>query len=283
MKKNILIIGGSSFIGRILIQRLLKHNKYNIYSTYYKNPLKYKNICELYLNLNNFKLKDLGSFPKRTDYLIILSWIKLNDYYSKNHKNFSKKLFKFISILMSISKIKSVNVLGSCLEYGIVKGKVSENNKCHPQTEYGKSKLYLLNQIKKIKEKYNFKLNWMRIFYLYGDTRDRGIWSQFLKSKNDKSIFRMSGGQQNFDFLHINTIIRYILIVTLSNNSNGIVNICSGRPKKLINLVKTWSKKYNVKLDVGFYPYTNYESMSYWGDNNKIDKIYKEHKNIFSR
>ena len=171
--------------------------------------------------------------------------------------------------------------MGSCLEYGIVKGKVSENNKCNPQTEYGKSKLYLLNQITKIKEKHNFKLNWMRIFYLYGDTRDRGIWSQFLKSKNDKSIFRMSGGQQNFDFLHINTIIKYILIVILSNKNNGIVNICSGRPKKLINLVKIWSKKYNVKLDVGFYPYTNYESMSYWGDNNKIANIYKEHKNIF--
>ena len=123
---------------------------------------------------------------------------------------------------MSISKIKSVNILGSCLEYGFIKGKVSENNKCYPQTEYGKSKLYLLNQIKKIKEKYNFKLNWMRIFYLYGDTRDRGIWSQFLKSKNNKSVFRMSGGQQYFDFLHINTIIKYILIVILSNKNNGI-------------------------------------------------------------
>ena len=270
MKKNLLIIGGNSYIGSLLIQKLLKKNEFNIYSTFFKNPKFDDNINNIYLNINKFKKKDLVNFPKKIDNMIVLSWCKLNDYNSTLHIKFSKNLMNFTRLLLNYSNISSINVLGSCLEYGVVSGKIHENSSCLPVTNYGKSKLDYLNELKKLKSKFKFKLIWMRVFYIYGDVRDRGIWSQFLRAKNNNEIFKMSEGNQKFDFIHIKKLINFLNNIVTSNRSLGIVNLCSGRPKKLINLVKSWSLKYNVRLQVGFYPYTKYESMAYWGSNDKL-------------
>lgn len=279
MKKTFLIIGGNSFLGSLLIQKLSKNHDLTIYSTYHKNPKNNNKIKQIYLDINNFSKKDLVNFPKRIHNLIILSWCKLNDYNSNEHIKFSKDLIFFTKLLLNYSNISSINTLGSCLEYGLVNGKISESNHCYPVTKYGVSKLKYLNQLKKFKLKFKFKLNWMRIFYIYGDDRDRGIWSQFLKAKDENKKFKMSQGQQQFDFIHINKLIYYLYVIITSNKSSGVINVCSGRPQKLINLVKNWSVKYKVELQVGFYQYTNYESMSYWGSINKLNKILIRIKN----
>ena len=273
MKKTLLIIGGNSYIGSLLIKKILKNKKYIIYSTFFNNKKLNNEINNIYLDINNFKKKDLINFPKKIDNLIVLSWCKLNNYHSKEHIKFSKKLSLFTKLLLNYSNISSINVLGTCLEYGIVNGKIDERSSCHPVTNYGISKLKYLYELKKLKSKFKYKLNWMRVFYIYGDSRDRGIWSQFLKAKNENKIFKMSEGNQKFDFIHINKLIKYLKIIITSNKSLGIVNISSGRPQKLIHLVRSWSKKYNVNLQVGYYPYTKYESMSYWGSKDKLNRI----------
>ena len=273
MKKTLLIIGGNSYIGSLLIKKILKNKKYIIYSTFFNDKKLNNEINNIYLDINNFKKKDLINFPKKIDNLIVLSWCKLNNYHSKEHIKFSKKLSLFTKLLLNYSNISSINVLGTCLEYGIVNGKIDERSSCHPVTNYGISKLKYLYELKKLKTKFKYKLNWMRVFYIYGDSRDRGIWSQFLKAKNENKIFKMSEGNQKFDFIHINKLIKYLKIIITSNKSLGIVNISSGRPQKLIHLVRSWSKKYNVNLQVGYYPYTKYESMSYWGSKDKLNRI----------
>ena len=273
MKKTLLIIGGNSYIGSLLIKKILKNKKYVIYSTFFNNKKLNNEINNIYLDINNFKKKDLINFPKKIDNLIVLSWCKLNNYHSKEHIKFSKKLSLFTRLLLNYSNISSINVLGTCLEYGIVNGKIDERSSCHPVTNYGISKLKYLYELKKLKSKFKYKLNWMRVFYIYGDSRDWGIWSKFLKAKNENKIFKMSEGNQKFDFIHINKLIKYLKIIITSNKSLGIVNISSGRPQKLIHLVRSWSKKYNVNLQVGYYPYTKYESMSYWGSKDKLNRI----------
>lgn len=277
LKKKILFVGGNSFIGSLLLKKLFQKKKYEIYSTFFRNSENNSNISYIYLDVNKFKKKDLIYYPKKIDNLIILSWCALNDYNSNEHKIFSKNLLKFTKLLLNHSNISLINVLGSCLEYGVVNGEVKESYDCLPVTNYGRYKLYYLNELKKLKLTHKFKFNWMRIFYMYGDVRNRGIWSQFLKAKKNNQSFKMSYGQQKLDFLHIDKLINYLGIVIFSNRSLGIINICSGRPKKLLNLVKSWSLKHNVKLHIGYYPYTKYESMSYWGSNDKINRILNSH------
>ena len=260
-------------MGSQLLKKIHKKINYDIYSTFFKNSCMDKKISYIYLDVNNFKKKDLINYPKKIDNLIILSWCALNDYNSSEHKKFSQNLLKFSKLILSYSNISLINVLGSCLEYGIVEGKINENYNPRPITNYGKYKLYYLTELMKLKSIYKFKFNWMRIFYMYGDVRNRGIWSQFLKAKKENKTFKMSYGQQKFDFININKLINYLIVIIFSNRSLGIINICSGRPTKLISLVKNWSVKHNVKLQIGYYPYTKYESMSYWGSNDKLNRI----------
>jgi dTDP-6-deoxy-L-talose 4-dehydrogenase (NAD+) len=39
-------------------------------------------------------------------------------------------------------------------------------------------------------------------------------------------------------------------------------------------------KKYEMKLNLGFYPYPDYEPMAFWGDNLKLNTIKKAIKNV---
>jgi len=45
--------------------------------------------------------------------------------------------------------------------------------------------------------------------------------------------------------------------------------VCSGKPISVHNLVKTWLKENNwsIELNLGYYPYPNYEPMDFWGSN----------------
>jgi hypothetical protein len=72
------------------------------------------------------------------------------------------------------------------------------------------------------------------------------------------------------------------------SNYDGIVNISSGRPIKLIKLVKKYMKKhgYNFTLNQGFLPYSVNEPFAFWGRNslmlnliNNSDKTYFEKQN----
>ena len=105
----------------------------------------------------------------------------IEHYNSNEHKIFSKNLLKFTKLL-NHSNISLINVLGSCLEYGVVNGEVKESYDCLPVTNYGRYKLYYLNELKKLKLIHKFKFNWMRIF-ICTVMLEIGIWSQFLKAK----------------------------------------------------------------------------------------------------
>ena len=159
MKKTLLIIGGNSFIGSLLIKKIIKKKEFIIYTTFFNNIKLNKEIKNIYLDINNFKKKDLINFPKKIDNLIVLSWCKLNNYNSIEHIKFSKKLIFFTKSLLNYSTISSINVLGTCLEYGIVNGKISESSSCNPITNYGISKLKYLNELKKLKYEFKYKFN----------------------------------------------------------------------------------------------------------------------------
>jgi len=54
-----------------------------------------------------------------------------------------------------------------------------------------------------------------------------------------------------------------------------MINCCSGKPIKVKQLVENYLKdnKQEIKLNHGYYPYTDYEAMSFWGDDTKLKKI----------
>ncbi len=85
----------------------------------------------------------------------------------------------------------------------------------------------------------------------------------------------MSGGEQERDYLPVEKVAEYIVAVALQNDVNGIINCCSGKPIKIKELVTNYLKENNadIKLNRGYYPYPDYEPMSFWGDDTKLKQI----------
>ena len=48
----------------------------------------------------------------------------------------------------------------------------------------------------------------------------------------------------------------------------GVINICSGEPISIRDLVEKWLNENNwdIELTLGFYPYSDYEPRNFWGD-----------------
>lgn len=52
----------------------------------------------------------------------------------------------------------------------------------------------------------------------------------------------------------------------------GIVNCCSGKPITVKKLVEDYLMKHNktIQLNLGYYPYLDYEPMRFWGSMKKL-------------
>ncbi|MEE8617691.1 MAG: hypothetical protein V3S86_00280 [Nitrosomonadaceae bacterium] len=69
-------------------------------------------------------------------------------------------------------------------------------------------------------------------------------------------------------------IVRYINInLTIQHSCSD--NIYSGEPVSVRKLVERWLHENNwkIELNLGHYPYPDYEPMAFWGDSSRIDSI----------
>ncbi len=92
--------------------------------------------------------------------------------------------------------------------------------------------------------------------------------------RGDK-VFNMSGGEQLRDYLPVGEIARQIVRLAMMEHDIGVINICSGEPVSVHKLVERWLHENNWKigLNLGYYPYPDYEPMDFWGDSSRIDNI----------
>jgi nucleoside-diphosphate-sugar epimerase len=277
MNKNIILTGESGFIGRNLIDCLVKNN-YNIFSIV-------RNIDEDYIKSQSIKRIEYSislennlenNLFANSDLLIHLAWGDVGDVKSDSHLYFSQFAhFDFIKKII-LSGVKTIFVLGSCFEYGKCSGQIKETNELMPHTPYGKSKVNLFNMLLELQKEIDFKLIWGRLFYIYGTGQKNTIYSQLMEHINlNKEIFQMSMGTQKLDYLHITDLLDLILKLLKVNSNVGAVNLCSGKPIELWKLVSSWISISNIKIKVerGVMKSRDYEPESFWGDRTYLDAI----------
>jgi nucleoside-diphosphate-sugar epimerase len=105
---------------------------------------------------------------------------------------------------------------------------------------------------------------------------ENSLFSQLEKAlEAGDEVFNMSGGEQERDFLPVEKVAANIVEIALQNKVEGIINCCSGVPVKIKDLVQQYldERQRSIKLNLGYYPYTDYEPMRFWGDNSKLKSI----------
>lgn len=213
----------------------------------------------------------------RPDVLIHLAWSGLPNYKSLHH--FEQELptqYRFLKNLVE-SGLQNLVVAGTCFEYGMQSGPLSEDIVPHPNNPYGFAKDALRCQLEYLKSTHPFQLTWARLFYLYGEGQAESSLLPQLRhaAERGEPVFNMSGGEQLRDYLPVTQVAKHLVSVALAKKDIGAVNVCSGTPISVRKLVEGWIKEngWSIALNFGHYPYPDYEPMAFWGDRRKLDNL----------
>ena len=210
----------------------------------------------------------------RPDVLIHLAWSGLPDYGSLHHfENELPVQYRFLEDLIA-SGLETLVIAGTCFEYGMQSGSLSESMAVHPTNPYGFAKDSLRRQLEYLKAVKPFQLAWARLFYLHGDGQfEKSLLPQLrMAAESGVPHFNMSGGEQLRDYLPVAVAARLLVSLALMEKDVGVVNVCSGIPISVRNLVEEWIKQneWSIMPNFGHYDYPVYESMAFWGDPQKL-------------
>lgn len=275
---RVALTGASGFIGQHVLNALLKQNDIEVVAIT-RNCNKLTHVAEkvevLVMDINTHlnAFQSMGS----PDVLIHLAWDGLPNYKSLHH--FETELpqqYRFLKNMVE-SGLQTLFVSGTCFEYGMQSGELSPNMVTNPTNPYGYAKDALRKQLEYLKAHTPFNLVWARLFYMYGlGQASQSLYTQLKQAviRGDKT-FNMSGGEQLRDYLPIEAVANQIVNQALSRKDVGIMNICSGEPISVKSLVELWVKEnnWNIALNLGYYPYADYEPMEFWGVSNMQGRL----------
>jgi len=276
MPVRIAVTGASGFVGRHVLKALLASDAAIVAAT--RTPAK---LADLPDRIDVVEL-DIGApqpqafeVLSRPDVVLHLAWDGLPNYRSLHH--FERELPRHYQFLKGLVEggLPALVVTGTCFEYGMQSGPLSEETVCQPANPYALAKHTLHRQLDFLQRERAFNLTWARLFYTFGEGQaESSLWPQLRAAlaRGDRE-FNMSGGEQLRDFLPVSVVASHLAELTLKGLDAGAINICSGRPQSVRNLVEGWvaDAGKTIALNLGYYPYPDYEPMAFWGDRTKLD------------
>ncbi len=273
---KIAVTGATGFIGRQVIMEMERRSISPILmckpSTEIPLPLSKYFIVSMDIRDPSANVFDSLDRP---DVLIHLAWAGLPNYQSLHH--FEEELpahYRFLKGLIE-SGLQNLVVAGTCFEYGMQSGPLNEDLETRPSSPYGFAKDVLRRQLEYLQQVWPFSLTWARLFYSYGEGQaENSLLPQLRRAvEQGHKMFNMSGGEQLRDYLPVAEVGKYLVALAMMAENNGIVNVCSGTPISVRKLVEGWIKEngWRIDLNLGHYPYPNYEPMAFWGNSSKLE------------
>ena len=240
IKKKILITGGTGFIGYHLAKRCLSLN-WSVTSLSNNKPPKKRKLSNVrYIICDITKKKSLfDKVQKKFDYVLNLA-VHFDQSKKKKTLNSHFNGCKNLSYLFINSSIKKFIQIGSCIEYGKKKSPQVEkiiNRKTY--STYGKAKLLSTNYLLNLSKKYNFPVNILRFYLVYGPRQDENrLIPITINNAFKNKDFECSQGTQFRDFLYIDDAVSAIIKTLKKKGISGeIINVGSGKPLQVKKVI----------------------------------------------
>ena len=280
-KERVLVTGGTGFIGRPVVRKLLADPAVEVVlATRDPDALRTRfpgARCEM-LSLDILDPRSWSDVDlSRYSGLLHLAWGALHDFNCIDH--LTVHLPRHLAFLHKavVEGIGSLTVAGTCLEYGLRDGCLSEDVPTAPVTQYGLAKDSLRRSLELLRAERSFALKWIRIFYLYGP----GQQPKSLLAQLDAAIsrgerrFDMSQGTQLRDYLPVEDAADQIVKIFRHPTFEGIVNCASGEPISVRRLVETRLEERGATMElcVGKFSYPKYEPFGFWADDQRVQQI----------
>ena len=213
----------------------------------------------------------------RPDVVLHLAWGGLPNYMDCYHVDVELPTqLRFLTALIK-SGLKKLVVTGTCYEYGLSSGALSEDQETNPNTPYGIAKDRLRKELFELRSTQHFDLTWARIFYPYGEGQsEKSLYPQLMKAiSNNEKKFTMGSGRQVLDFIPVEKVASALLLFLTASNCRDVVNIGSGKPQSVADFVKDQILNFHsdIVLQPGSVSDREYESVSFWSDNSRFNSI----------
>lgn len=274
---NVLVTGATGFVGRHVVPRLLERG-HTVTAVARENERArtfpwFKQVTFVACDIHRVPDSLLKEF-EQAEAVIHLAWPGLPNYKGLFH--FEENLpasYRFLKALVEAG-IQHLLVTGTCFEYGLQSGCLAESLPTFPANPYGLAKDTLRKFLEALRQEYAFTLQWPRLFYMYGVGQNPSSLLAQLDRAIDsgKSQFNMSGGEQLRDYLPVEKVASHLVTLLEHPQCDGIVNICSGEPISVRRIVERHlaARGANICLNLGHYPYPDYEPMAFWGDGRRL-------------
>ena len=282
-EKTVLITGATGFVGQHVIEQLLKTDGVRVVATARTEPSAQQAPWLPHVHFVPFDLatdltgKNLFTHFGKPDRLIHLAWQGLPDYKSSAHLDtYWLQHYRFLTNLLEHG-LTDLTIAGTCLEYGLQSGCLSEQVATEPTTAYGLAKDTLRKALELFVINRNVSFKWLRLFYMYGRGQNpKSLLAQLEAAANrGEASFNMSKGEQLRDYLPITDVAANIVQAALQQRVTGIINCCSGQPVSVRAFVEQFMQQqhYQLTLNLGYYPYPDYEPLAFWGDPTKLKQL----------
>lgn len=134
--------------------------------------------------------------------------------------------------------------IGTCFEYDLTTGLLSENTVLQPMNPYAATKAAAFMTLSQWLPAQDIEFAWCRLFYLYGEGEDERRLVPYLRARLAAGIpAELTSGNQIRDFLDVRDASRMIAEVALGSRQ-GPVNICSGVPITIRQLAEQIADEY---------------------------------------
>lgn len=277
---KIAITGASGFVGSHVLRQLLKGNNDIVAATRSPERILVTAPNLAVVELDMAEPKDAYARLGEPDVLVHLAWGGLPNYRSDTH--LLEELPRQIAFLEECAEggLKKLVVSGTCMEYGMREGCLDETMPPIPVVAYAQAKDQLRRHLEHLSARGGPGLTWLRLFYLFGRGQSPTSLYSLLQSAiaaGDAS-FPMSPGDQERDFLPIESSAEIIQKIALLPSPAGTVNVCSGLPTQIVKVVEHWLQRQDsrIALNTGVFPYPDYEPHAFWGSTAKLDSLIPE-------
>lgn len=277
---KVIVTGSTGFVGRHVVAELLACG-HTVVAT--ARDVKRAQEMPWFDKVEFIKCDLHESFPSLLqpmslpDAIVHLAWPGLPNY--RDYFHISKNLPADLAFLEAAVKLGVPHILvaGTCLEYGMQYGPLTEAQETFPVTSYGLAKDSLRKALQLLQKENPFVLQWVRLFYMYGDGQnENSLLSQLDSAINEgRSHFNMSLGSQLRDYLSVLEVARNFVYVLENKKLQGVINCCSGTPISVLDLVQNHCRKRQSEIQInrGYYPYPDYEPLAFWGVSEKINNL----------
>ena len=239
--------GGSGFFGQNLIKELSKSRNLQI-TCLSRNPQNnYRNINWVQGDLTDSDLvANLGKQEFRK--LYHLAWDGLpnrSNEFSELNLNNSKRL---IENLVTKNDIE-LNVIGSCLEYGDIKGYVEDKSTPNGKDSFAIAKIQLNQYVSNLGVPYR----WYRPFFVYGLGQHKdALIPGLLRNLKSNTPINIKSISNSHDFVSVSDVVKAIILSSNHNSIMGEVNIGTGVLTTVGDIVSAFYKQFNLTFDMDF-------------------------------